>query len=80
MTKIRFLSLYVILLLLQVLISTRTLHAQDYIQEYRDTVNKFKPLNDTIPPDTLELYLTNDPFKNKDISIFGKIYLSINSK
>ncbi|MBR3830302.1 MAG: hypothetical protein IKJ52_03515 [Muribaculaceae bacterium] len=39
-----------------------------------------KPLNDTIPPDTLELYLTNDPFKNKDISIFGKIYLSINSK
>lgn len=30
--------------------------------------------------DTLELYLTNDPFKNKDISIFGKIYLSINSK
>ena len=37
-----------------------------------------KPLNDSIVSDTLEINLTNNPFKNKDITLLGKIYLSRN--
>lgn len=37
-----------------------------------------KPLNNSIPPDTLELNITNNPFKNKNITLLGKIYLSLN--
>jgi len=52
MTKIRFLSLYVTMLIVQFLLSTQTIHAQEYVQEYVDTVNNFEPLQDKIPSDT----------------------------